>query len=252
MPPPVPQQQQQQINMPQPMISRNNSRLRLNALSSLQMMTPLANKAPVSNPSRSSSALGLTYMDVPDSRRLPQSQTPKPHTGYIQPTPIVRPKSLTDIRRYGISKSNNSSSTNLAMINNAVDNLKRPNSVLSLKDMVHDDNDHGTTRNGGGNNSDSDPENELREENDYMQELSRKKSRPSTPCLSRSASGTNLHNLSLLAASSSQMFSEELNQNLQGLQSQQQPMAFASQPQRSRSQTELPPIRSLQLQFPTD
>ncbi|CAL9728888.1 regulatory protein Mig1p [Monosporozyma unispora] len=275
---PQPQQPQQQsqpqqpMNLPppQPILSRNSSRIRLNALSSLQMMTPLSktNNNNINNSnnkdtqrlntSRSSTMLRPMYMDVPppphQASQLQQSQSPY---GYPQTAMIARPKSLTDMRKYGgaMTPTNShppsfSGNNNVAMVNNVVDNLKRPNSVLSLKDLVSSNNDDNTSVR---NNSESEAETELREEDDYLQELSRKKSRPSTPSLSRSASGTNLYNLSVLAtSSSSQIFSEELNNKLQGVQQQQLAQPQAQQAQAQRTQNELPPIRSLQLQFPTD
>ncbi|CAL9734146.1 regulatory protein Mig1p [Monosporozyma servazzii] len=264
--PPISQQQQQQ-----PVLSRNNSRIRLNALSSLQMMTPLSATKDnnVINTSRSSTMLRPMFMDVPQQSLSSQLQQPQPQYGYPQPSMIARPKSLTDVRKYGVSLTpinglspsnniNNNDMGNVAMVNNAVDNLKRPNSVLSLKDLMSSSNDDGGRNNNNnvgnsssvyGDNSESEPETELREENDYLQELSRKKSRTSTPCLSRSASGTSLYNLSVLATSSSQIFSEELNNSLQNVQ---QTQIQSQQSQSQRSGNELPPIRSLQLQFPTD
>lgn len=271
---PLPQQQQQQQQQPPP-LSRNNSRLRLNALSSLQMMTPLSatKDSNVLNTSRSSTMLRPMFMDVPHQSSSSHLQQPQPQYGYQQPAMIARPKSLTDVRKYGVSLTptnshspyvpnnninGNNDMGNVAMVNNAVDNLKRPNSVLSLKDFISSNDDGARNGNVGnnssvyGDNSDSEPENELREENDYLQELSRKKSRTSTPCMSRSASGTSLYNLSVLATSSSQIFSEELNNRLQNVQQAQSQTQPQQSQQSQRTGNELPPIRSLQLQFPTD
>lgn len=229
-------QQYYQQNIPQrpPIISRNSSRIRLNALSSLQMMTPLSNSRDneglmtnrPNTTTNTTTTLKPVYMDVPDTFHTQQQGI------------IPRPKSLTDIAQY--STANGSM---MMMTNNFTDTLKRPCSSLSLKDLISRDID--ITKNHGGNfsyggNAYSDLEDELREEDDYLQESSRKKSRPSTPALSRSTSGTNLYNLSNLTTPSSAIFPDELDRRIQGLQ-QQQP----------QSQNSLPPIRSLQLQFPT-
>lgn len=259
--PAAPQQQQQQqphykpnVTQQHPMLSRNNSRLRLNALSSLQMMTPLynskENQPSITN--RSSTILRPMYMDVPD--HFPTRN--QPSYGYPQRHEIIpRPKSLTDITQY--STANNS----MTIIGSySTDTLKRPSSSLSLKDLISKETDvikNHSSNFSYGDNSDSDLENELKEEDDYLQESSRKKSRPSTPSLSRSTSSTNLYNLSALTTSSSAIFQEEIDCKLQGLQEQRQQSSLLlqqSQPQpqpQTRSKDLLPPIRSLPLQFPT-
>lgn len=252
-PPPPPQQQlyyQPNVTQQHPILSRNSSRIRLNALSSLQMMTPLSNSKDTQPfiANKSSTILRPMYMDVPDNFPT-QNQSPY---GYPQQHGVIpRPKSLTDITQYGTA------SSSMTMINSySSDTLKRPSSSLSLKDLISRDNDiiKNHCRNFSyGDNSDSDLESELKEEDDYLQESSRKKSRPSTPSLSRSTSGTNLQNLSVLTTTSSTNFQEEMDRRLQGLQQQQQQQSsLLLHQQQAQSQNSLPPIRSLPLQFPTD
>ncbi|XDT43825.1 Zinc finger C2H2 type domain signature [Nakaseomyces glabratus] len=206
--------------------SNSSSRIRLNALSSLQMMTPLSGRNSSSTMNLSQQA-STTFLDNPDGSK---------NQNIILP----RPKSLTDFA----SMHANGSSTNLTTLMqqpNMGNLMKRPNSVLSLNELVTQSG-AGTHGYDTGNNS-SLEEDDLKDpelENDQL----RKKSKTATPTtgLSRSASGLNL---SLKTKSLTNM--QDMNKvNEKLLQYQKNVVSPRITPQDG-----LPPLRSLHLQFPT-
>ncbi|CCF58956.1 hypothetical protein KAFR_0F03600 [Kazachstania africana CBS 2517] len=199
-------------------LSSHNSRTRLNALSSLQMMTPLAGGNP-------------TFIDNPKSSNT---------------TILPRPKSLTDV-------ANMQYRNRSPRVNMSTDQLKRPSSALSLTDLLTND-----TNNNNSNDSDSDldelkdPGSESNEIGDYLQEQSRKKSKTSTPTtiLSRSTSGTNLSSTFLTHLNNTKSFSDELSNRLLAVQRSESPQG--KQQQQLDNAEALPPIRSLPLPFIMD
>lgn len=207
--------------------SHSGSRLKLNALSSLQMMTPIANSAP-----------RTVFIDGPDQKQQQQQQQQNSQSQRYSNTVILpRPRSLTDFQ--GLNNVNASTNGSFRAQTQSSVQLKRPNSVLSLNDLLigqrnsnESDSDFTT---GGEDEEDGlkDPSNSSIDnlDQDYLQEQSRKKSKTSTPTAmrSRSASGTNLHTLGyvmnqnhLHSSSSSPDFQKELNNRLLNVQQQQQ------------------------------
>ena len=273
--------------------SNSSSRARLNALSSLQMMTPLSN----SNTQ--------TYIDTPEKHRPIMLPRPSSLTDINQASStIMRPRSLTDLQNFSMSQSQTK--------------LKRPSSALSLSDLlVKSNNNIGSNVNSDSEFGQSDDEYELKEPQDYDElengDQVRKKSKPSTPTkiLSRNTSGTNLMSLGSMSSNSSQpsllpmppsllpltspsakktdMFSDALSNRLMSIQQQQsqhqhqQVYMFTQSPTKKSHNSDndnnsnnnnnqnhhnndknssnievqtlgdnkLPPLRSLQLQFPT-
>ncbi|EJS43731.1 mig1p [Saccharomyces arboricola H-6] len=205
--------------------SHSGSRLKLNALSSLQMMTPIANSAP-----------RAVFIDTPDQKQ--QQQQNSQSQRYSNTVILPRPRSLTDFKGLNNGSSNTSSGGFRAQTQSSIQ-LKRPNSVLSLNDLLvgqRNSNESDSDFTTGGEDEDDglkDPSNTsiYNLDQDYLQEKSRKKSKASTPTKirSRSASGTNLHTLeyvmnqnNLHSASSSPDFQKELNNRLLNVQQQQQ------------------------------
>lgn len=204
--------------------SHSGSRLKLNALSSLQMMTPIANSAP-----------RTVFIDTPEQKQQQQNSQSQRYSNTVI---LPRPRSLTDFQ--GLN--NGGTGTNAgyrAQTTQSSIQLKRPNSVLSLNDLLIDQrnsNESDSDFTTGGEEEDDglkDPSNSSIDnlDQDYSQEQSRKKSKTSTPTtmLSRSASGTNLHTLEyvmnqnhLHSASSSPDFQRELSNRLLNVQQQQQ------------------------------
>ncbi|CCD24689.1 transcription factor MIG1 NDAI_0D03750 [Naumovozyma dairenensis CBS 421] len=212
--------------------SNNSSRLRLNVLSSLQMMTPLNSGIPKSS-----------FMDTPEygsnrtnARNSGQSPLLSSMTSSLG-IELPRPKSLTDF----VAVSNNLNNSNNGSYHfnqrNQVDPLmkvKRPNSVLSLNALLRKDNESDDEY---GQETTIKNEDLLREPNDedddddYLQIRSRKRSKTATPILSlsRSTSGTNLRSDVFMNMANNNSntsihtnFSNELNSRLLHVQQQQQ------------------------------
>lgn len=221
--------------------SHSGSRLKLNALSSLQMMTPIASTAP-----------RTVFIDGPEQKQLQQQQnslSPR----YSNTVILPRPRSLTDFQ--GLNNANPNNNGSLRAQTQSSVQLKRPSSVLSLNDLLvgqrntnESDSDFTT---GGEDEEDGlkDPSNSSIDnlEQDYLQEQSRKKSKTSTPTtmLSRSTSGTNLHTLGyvmnqndLHSSSSSPDFQKELNNRLLNVQQQQQEQHTLLQSQNTSNQSQ--------------
>lgn len=225
----------------------SSGRSKLNALSSLQAMTP---------------AVGApSYMDTPDASRGPQS-------GHVV---LPRPASLTDFH----------------MISHGAlhKGMKRPKSALSLNNLLNAQSTSFGISSGHNSDSDSDYDDDdgLEEphsqDDDHHEEHARKKSKTTTPTtnLSRTTSLTSLHNtlgmLPLVSPNTSTAnFPQELNDKLLAVQHERQTTTSALPPRTSMtpavtaptspsmsplpqsshdSETSLPPIRSLPLQFPT-
>lgn len=211
--------------------SNNNSRVRLNALSSLQMMTPLTNR-------NSSSSINLqsTFIDAPDSNVNRSSNN---NSGIILP----RPQSLTDF-----ASMQNSEGITSPHLQPSV--MKRPNSVLSLNEMIIQ-NTLGHTGADTGYNSSYDDDNDSIRDPELENEQLRKKSKTGTPTagLSRSASGLNLLSLNTRPTKSLTNLQDmnKVNEKLHQFQKQQSSPTLLPQ-----EESKLPPIRSLPLQFPTD
>lgn len=211
--------------------SHSGSRLKLNALSSLQMMTPIANSSP-----------RTVFIDTPEQKQQQQQQQQQQQNSqsqrYSNTVILPRPRSLTDFQ--GLNNgSTNSNGGYRAQTSQSSIQLKRPNSVLSLNDLLIDQrnsNESDSDFTTGGEDEDDglkDPSNSSIDnlDQDYSQEQSRKKSKTSTPTtmLSRSASGTNLHTLEYVmnqnhshSESSSSDFQRELSSRLLNVQQQQQ------------------------------
>ncbi|KAL3231151.1 hypothetical protein RNJ44_00790 [Nakaseomyces bracarensis] len=214
--------------------SNNNSRIRLNALSSLQMMTPLTDR-------NSSSSINLqsTFIDAPDSS-INRSANNN-NSGIVLP----RPQSLTDFA----SMQHRSNIDGITSPHLAPTVVKRPNSVLSLNEMMTQ-NALGHTGGDTGYNSSYDDDNDSIRDPELENEQLRKKSKTGTPTtgLSRSTSGLNLLSLNRSTHSLTNLQDmNKVNEKLQLFQQQQSPV-ISPQEQESK----LPPIRSLPLQFPTD
>lgn len=174
--------------------SNQGSRMRLNVLSSLQMMTPLNQNNDtdmnMSKPTRSVSnprkmeffnaPSSSTYIDTNNDSNINNSQ----FGGRVLP----RPKSLTDMQF-----SRNSSSSSLANSffatslkpNTSLSNLKRPSSALNLSDLITSSKTHSDADLSDDDYNIRDPEDQVR-----------KRSKTSTPVriLSRSTSSTSLNN----------------------------------------------------------
>lgn len=288
--------------------SNNSSKIRLNVLSSLQMMTPLNSNKPTNvNPSntrnvkntsnnnnnynnnnnfdisssKSSTMLRPMFLDSLDQTNKSNNMPANNFENISKNSPfnnstrvLARPRSLTDIKMLNNTVNNNSfhknefykssysnaSSVGLSSLTmDGFSKLKRPNSVLSLNNLILNNESDETD-----SEIECDKSNTLREENDYMQELSRKKSKTSTPTtvLSRTVSGVNLNTMSSVGMSTT--FNDELNNKLMKFKNEQEnqlntltPNGTSNNKLDDRSyniptQNSLPPIRSLQLQFPTD
>lgn len=295
--------------------SNNTSKIRLNVLSSLQMMTPLNNNKIINNntrniknsntlndnqlnSSKSSTMLRPMFLDSPDESNKLSNKNNASYSTNDRPFDsstrvLARPRSLTDIKMLNNNSTNfkranelyknsnfSGSSVGLNSVNmDGFSKLKRPNSVLSLNNLILNNESDETDSETEFNKS-----NNLREENDYMQELSRKKSKTSTPTtiLSRSTSGINLSTLNNFGTSTN--FSDELNNRLLNVKNEQEnhinsinhnsssinsennsinnnitnPNSTKNKNKNENNnyniptQNDLPPIRSLQLQFPTD
>ncbi|CCK70117.1 transcription factor MIG1 KNAG_0D03710 [Huiozyma naganishii CBS 8797] len=264
----VPSPQQPQL-LPPPLLSsssqsnvlsnsNSSSRVRLNALSSLQMMTPLLNKKDgATNGLRnvSNNALRPTFMDIPDSNANGVGTTGygvrKPLSRSSSGPVLTRPKSLTDIKKssgpLNDSAARGSPITSTKGISK-IHKLRRPTSALSLTDLLLN------------NNSDSDSEDDLyntsvdetrlREERDYVQAGSRKRSKASTPTttLSRSASGVNISQKVFPVPSNSNStasFADELNNKLLVVQHEAQqtttPPLVSPEMKPQQSEASLPP-----------
>ncbi|QLQ79834.1 hypothetical protein HG537_0C04830 [Torulaspora globosa] len=219
---------------PSPPQSLSNSRVRLNALSSLQAMTPVT-------------ASGPSFIDTPDTT-----------TRHIV---LPRPASLTDFHTIGGSAFRKSikrpkSALSLNNLLNAQSTSFGINSGHnSDSDSAEEEDDYGLT--------------EPASDEESQQDHARKKSKTTTPTstLSRTTSSASLHNIIALQPS----FPKELNDKLLAIQSEREslprpqshtPVVTAptspllsptpSQPSRDNDDpNSLPPIRSLPLQFPT-
>ncbi|CAI4061916.1 transcription factor MIG1 SKDI_07G2200 [Saccharomyces kudriavzevii IFO 1802] len=222
--------------------SHSGSRLKLNALSSLQMMTPLANSAP-----------RTVFIDNPDQKQQQQQQQNSQSQRYSNTVILPRPRSLTDFQ--GLNNVNSNTNAVFRAQHQSSIQLKRPNSVLSLNDLLvgqRNSNESDSDFTTGGEDEDDglkDPSNSSIDnlDQDYLQEQSRKKSKTSTPTTmrSRSASGTNLHTLEyvmnqnhLHSASSSPDFQKELNNRLLNIQKQQQDQHSLLQLQNTSNQNQ--------------
>lgn len=241
----------------------SSSRVRLSALSSLQLMTPLATSGSVTPkaPSRNQ----FTFMDTPDTAHSPTDCIILP-----------RPKSLTDFRAGNTTFSGFRAG------------LKRPSSALALNNMLNAKNTtcgiDSIVNSDSDSNSDDEGEDEdgLKEptSNDDEEEQARKKSKTTTPTviLSRSTSNTNLTGLHIpnqqlptaiaVPSNHNHDFPDELSSRLLAIQQEQQqqqqhpasptsPLIPSASPLNKtditlpENKNSLPPLRSLHLQFPT-
>lgn len=239
-------------------LSNNSSRVRLSALSSLQVMTPVTMTAP-------------SFMDTPETAQA----YPGGNNKHII---LPRPASLTDFHAVSVGAGLRKG-------------MKRPKSALSLNNLLN-----AQSTSFGINsspNSDSDSADEAYDDDDYAlrepasdddnehdEDHARKKSKTSTPTssLSRTTSSTSIHPMTLAQPHPmvSNDFPRELNDKLLAIQHERQtshsrqgaetPVVTAptspllspppsSQPAATNRDNgdpnSLPPIRSLPLQFPT-
>ena len=187
--------------------SNNNSRIRLNALSSLQMMTPLGTTKPRTH----------GFMDTPDSNTT---------------TVLSRPRSLTDMAKINTNVSSAPlprlqtpvmSPTTSINVNNHTNigmTMNRAGSALSLNDML--------SKNISSSESENDADGSVLELNSSSgrRRHNKNSSNVVTPIImSRSDSGTNLnHGLSIGQQQQQQMpnFAEDLRGKLNSIQNNQQ------------------------------
>lgn len=237
-------------------LSSNSSRARLNALSSLQIMTPVTGGASTGSNS---------FMDTPDYSKNKHIILP-------------RPASLTDFHSVGIPGGLRKRPNSALALNNL---LNAHNTSFGANSMTNSDSDSAYEE------DDNDDDYGLREPaSDDEDEHARKKSKTTTPTssLSRTTSSTSLHGPTiqpltavshttsvtdfpkelsdkLLAIQYERQYRQSFSPSIQTQTSKNSPMVTApTSPVLSPSSTHnpnnssensLPPIRSLPLQFPT-
>ncbi|CCE65310.1 hypothetical protein TPHA_0K01770 [Tetrapisispora phaffii CBS 4417] len=208
----LPQESSNKVDLSSPINNTNhvvsNVRSRFNALSSLQMMTPLGSDSSSVSINKQPNT---SYMDTPDNVRPIILPRPKSLTNMNQTTSLARPNSLVNFQNF-----RNRSGTDLYGLQPqplTSARIKRPNSVLTLSDLVTQSKDphsivNSDTEDG---NSDDDLREPGSQDNTFYNEDNnnqiRKKSKPSTPTkiLSRNGSNTNLSAMKLSSTHLNQM-----------------------------------------------
>lgn len=254
--------------------SNSSSRLRLNALSSLQMMTPFNNSSGSVTPTRASMTNGVNH-DMPNGSHTGLAK----HFGFMD-TPdkmssnviLPRPKSLTDFQSHHYSQNSFSGTQSSKKVIKSTQILRRPKSALSLSNLLNSKN----TSMGSTSMNNSDSESDYADEDDALKEpyngdgydtgfeRARKKSRTSTPTtkMSRSTSNTSLRKMPMMTkpCDDSTGFRDELSSKLLAVQRQQRSetriptettQETSESPPDHENKNVLPPLRSLQLRFPS-
>ncbi|CAI5000209.1 CFC_HP_G0101390.mRNA.1.CDS.1 [Saccharomyces cerevisiae] len=218
--------------------SHSGSRLKLNALSSLQMMTPIASSAP-----------RTVFIDGPEQKQLQQQQnslSPR----YSNTVILPRPRSLTDFQ--GLNNANPNNNGSLRAQTQSSVQLKRPSSVLSLNDLLvgqrntnESDSDFTT---GGEDEEDGlkDPSNSsidnLEQETVADQSRNQSKELPlprlTHPLVSNKHFWSCNEQNHLHSSSSSPDFQKELNNRLLNVQQQQQEQHTLLQSQNTSNQSQ--------------
>ncbi|CCH58680.1 hypothetical protein TBLA_0A08910 [Henningerozyma blattae CBS 6284] len=229
-------------------IFESSSRIRLNALSSLQLMTPLQT---ISSPLQATSSM---FIDTPE----PPSNSSS--TKIILP----RPRSLTDLSShtaFSITKSSNSLSSS------SLSRMKRQSSALSLSDLINKSTQQPLFTSITHNISDPDFSDDETLGLKDPQTHSRKNSGTTPVRILETRTATaglnintntitntaNNNNANTTNNASSDHFTNELSTRLLVVQQQQkQNDPISSDIIACQDNSPLPPIRSLQLQFPTD
>ena len=188
--------------------SNNNSRIRLNALSSLQMMTPLGTAKPRTH----------GFMDTPDSNTTTILSRPRSLTDMakintnVNGTPLPRLQTPVMSPTTSINANNH---TNIGMT------MNRPGSALSLNDML--------SKNISSSESENDADGSVLELNSSSgrRRHTKNSSNVVTPTvMSRSDSGTNLNHGMYIGQQQQQQqmpnFAEDLRGKLNSVQNNQQ------------------------------
>lgn len=237
-------------------------------------MTPFNNSSGSVTPTRASMTNGVNH-DMPNGSHTGLAK----HFGFMD-TPdkmssnviLPRPKSLTDFQSHHYSQNSFSGTQSSKKVIKSTQILRRPKSALSLSNLLNSKN----TSMGSTSMNNSDSESDYADEDDALKEpyngdgydtgfeRARKKSRTSTPTtkMSRSTSNTSLRKMPMMTkpCDDSTGFRDELSSKLLAVQRQQRSetriptettQETSESPPDHENKNVLPPLRSLQLRFPS-